>query len=287
MGPTVHFLDHALGHAARGWPVFPLEPGAKRPHGRLVAHGLKDATTDLDVIHNWWKTEPRANIGLPTGVTFDALDIDGPHALSAISRAMPQSDSPDADPIIVGPTVRTPRGWHVYVVPTGRGNSVNIGGLAGVDWRGAGGYVVAPGSVKSDGSAWTVYLPDDPLYRPDADIRPAPAWLLKLLEPAVKPPASSGGPPEVPAADLYGRRALEGELGRLASAAPGERNHTLVRAAFRLRQLINDRKLDQRLVVSRLVQVGRQIGLGDEEIERTIESGFRGADQKSPGRRVA
>jgi hypothetical protein len=141
--------DLALDYAARGWPVFPLEPGGKPPCGRLVPHGLKEATTDPEQINRWWTTEPDANIGLRTGDVFDVLDIDGPDALASLEAIMPLAVDPDEDPVIIGPTVKTPRGWHIYMAPTGRGNTTNLGGLAGVDWRGKGGYVVAPGSVKA------------------------------------------------------------------------------------------------------------------------------------------
>lgn len=76
MGPIVRdLLDAALDYAARSWPVFPCEPRGKRPLGRLVPHGLKEATTDPAVINGWWAKEPEANIGLRTGVSFDVLDI--------------------------------------------------------------------------------------------------------------------------------------------------------------------------------------------------------------------
>ncbi|MGI8751205.1 MAG: bifunctional DNA primase/polymerase [Acidimicrobiales bacterium] len=297
------FLGLALPLAERE-PVFPLAPFDKIPaipsahpkgdplrgkcHGECgrLGHGFYDASQDRAVIDEMARLAPDGNVGSPTGITYDVLDIDSPEALAALDAAMPKADNPDDDPFIIGPTIRTPRdGWHVRVAPTGMGNATTYGGLKNVDWRGIGGYAAQPGSVRRDGS-WTVFLPGDPLYGLGADIRPAPAWLLDLHKPAGKPPGPGSGP-QAPAGDLYGQRALEGELGRLASATPGERNHTLVRAAFRLRQLINDRKLDQRLAVDRLVQVARQIGLDDDEIERTIESGFRGADQKSPRRRVA
>jgi hypothetical protein len=54
----------ALAYARRGVPVFPCEPGAKRP---LTRNGHWDATTDSGVIERWWKRWPSANVGVPTG----------------------------------------------------------------------------------------------------------------------------------------------------------------------------------------------------------------------------
>jgi hypothetical protein len=39
-------LSAALSYVRRGWPVLPLRRGEKVPDGRLVPHGLNDATTD-------------------------------------------------------------------------------------------------------------------------------------------------------------------------------------------------------------------------------------------------
>jgi hypothetical protein len=144
----------AIRCAERGWPVFPLEPGGKRPNGKLVPHGLKDATLDPEVIERWWRVAPESNIGLPTGIAFDVLDIDSDEALEALNWAMPQGDDPATNPVIIGPTGKTPRGWHAFVAPTGFGNTVDVGGISGIDWRGKGGYIVAPGSTRSDGVPW-------------------------------------------------------------------------------------------------------------------------------------
>jgi hypothetical protein len=61
-----------------GWAVFPLAEGGKKP---LIpksrgGHGFEDATTDLAQIDEWWTEYPAANIGAPTGLTFDVLDVD-------------------------------------------------------------------------------------------------------------------------------------------------------------------------------------------------------------------
>ncbi|MGH7487948.1 MAG: bifunctional DNA primase/polymerase, partial [bacterium] len=55
----------ALEYAARGWPVLPIRPRAKLP---LTEHGLHDATTDPELITQWWERWPDANIGIRTGV---------------------------------------------------------------------------------------------------------------------------------------------------------------------------------------------------------------------------
>ena len=65
----------ALAYARRGVPVFPCEPGAKRP---LTRNGHWDATTDRRAIERWWRRQPSANIGLPTGKKSGivVLDVD-------------------------------------------------------------------------------------------------------------------------------------------------------------------------------------------------------------------
>jgi len=96
-------LECALQYAGKGWPVFPLEPGGKRPLGRLAPKGLHNATTDRECIERWWNTAPDANIGIRTGIAFDALDVDGPEALDALRDAMPLAGDPADDPNIFGP----------------------------------------------------------------------------------------------------------------------------------------------------------------------------------------
>ena len=266
-------LEAALAYASRGWPVLPCEPRGKRPLGRFVAHGLTEATTDPATIEEWWRAEPEANIGLRTGVAFDVLDVDGDEGMAALAIEIP-FDAPTVD----GPTVTTGKGAHVYVAVTGLGN--RAGFLPAVDWRGKDGFVVAPPSVHPSGAVYTWKCgEDDPAFGANAPIRPAPAWLLDLLN---RRPATALLPNGRPTStSAYGCRALETECGRLVLAPEGQRNHTLNAAAFALGQLVASGALSADEVIVSLVEVARRIGLRDTEIERTVESGLN-AGLRSP-----
>jgi hypothetical protein len=191
-------LEAALAYAARGIPVYPVHwprptPGraslacscsrglacdrpAKHP---LVRHGVKEATTDPDRISRWWSRWPQANIGLATGICFDALDIDGPDGLAALGELQGA-----AGLRLCGPLVATGGGgWHHWFTPTGLGNRPPHG-LAHVDWRGKGGCVLAPPSRHISGGSyrWLVSLDQTPLAE-------VPAALRGRLDP--DPPATT------------------------------------------------------------------------------------------------
>ena len=140
--PTLDVGEAARSYAARGWPVVPLRPKGKEPLGALVANGLKNATTDEHIIRDWWDQQPEANVGLRTGVAFDVLDIDGP-ADGTTELARLVADHGDVP--LEGPTAATGNGYHLLVQPTGHGNRAKF--IAGCDWRGRDGYIVAPPSV--------------------------------------------------------------------------------------------------------------------------------------------
>jgi hypothetical protein len=150
-------LAAAQWYALRGWRVFPLVPGGKTP---LTRRGFHDATTDQRQIREWWGEDgmdPECNIGLPTGVRFDVIDVDyRRHPNAMRTWAVIEQD------FVVHGMVSTPGGMHFYVMPTGDESGVGPGGIAGLDYRGEGGYVVAPPSVRPDGRyAW--WSPPSPM----------------------------------------------------------------------------------------------------------------------------
>lgn len=138
----------ALWYAQQGWPVFPLAPNSKQPliPKRNGGQGLHDATTDVDQVRQWWTQFPEANIGLPTGIAFDVIDIDGPEGVRSLAEL-----GDDVLPDIHG-KVSSPRGFHLYVKKTGDGNRAGV--RLGIDYRGVGGYVCAPPS-QLDLKRWT------------------------------------------------------------------------------------------------------------------------------------
>jgi len=157
-------LAQAAGwYAAQGIAVFPVEPGGKRPLGRLAPHGCKDATTDPAQVSAWWKAEPRANIGLATGHLVDVIDIDGPAGLRTLLGDLPVLDAPGGPwaqitAAAIG-EVKTPGGWHYYLraIPGARNGASRWG--KGVDTRALGGYVLAPPSmVAGRRYAWVTPL---------------------------------------------------------------------------------------------------------------------------------
>lgn len=162
----------ARWYAKQGIPVFPCRPMdkiplIKSPHPEPAeraacpgpaacgqwGHGFADATTDLAVLHEWWERWPRANIGLATGHLFDVLDIDGPAGYQQAALLT----------LNIFGKVRTPGhgGRHWYLPVSGRGNRAKM--ATDLDYRGKGGYVVAPPSRTPNG--WYEWL--EPLCLPN------------------------------------------------------------------------------------------------------------------------
>jgi hypothetical protein len=267
-------LTAALAYARHGIPVLPVHtagPGGacscrrsrcERPgkHPRL-RHGLTGASTDPRRIEAWWARWPDANIGLRTGVVMDVADVDSAEGWHGL-RHLLGGEMP------AGPRARTGGGWHVWFQPSGYGNRVGL--IPGLDWRGAGGYVIAPPSRHASGAFYTW------LITPNQDLPRAPRVLTALIQgpaPGAPPPRAVARP------DRYAAAVLEAEVDRVAGAPVGTRNDTLNRAAFALGRLVAAGLLDGWLVRSELDRAARSAGLGGAEVRRTIRSGMTAGQQ--------
>jgi len=263
-------LDAALIYAAKNWPVFPVKPRDKRPHGALVPHGLKEATSDADKIQAWWAKAPEANIGLVTGVAFDVVDIDGQEGLDALVAAHEGHEEMEWGP----EAVTGGGGWHILQAVTGLGNRTRL--LPHVDFRGQGGYIVAPPSIHQSGRRYE-WCRD---AGPDLPLWPIPAWLLALIDPPVKlwTPTVIQGDAGV-RLSAYARRALESEVYGVTMAVSGTRNDQLNKAAFALGQLVAGGALEVGEVVNALTRAAQGVGLGETETMQSIKSGLRSGAQ--------
>jgi putative DNA primase/helicase len=135
-------LDFALLYAADDRYVLPCSRSTKRPR---TAHGLLDASCQEDVIRSWPWSDEDAAIGMRTGAVsrIVVLDIDGEsgeESLIELERSV--------GPLPATREVLTPHGRHLhYVYPEGVSLvrcAVAYRGLAGLDIRGDGGYVIVP-----------------------------------------------------------------------------------------------------------------------------------------------
>jgi hypothetical protein len=165
------FLNAALGYADQGWPVFPCEPGGKKP---LTAKGFKDATTDKNTICAWWAKWPDANIGSPMGGDRIVIDMDGGEAdQSMVELERKYGKLPETL------QAKTGRGWHFYFNPGGAKIKPSAGGLGRhLDVRGEGSYVILPPSVHANGARYE--------WR-DAPMATLPEAWLKLLSSPPRP----------------------------------------------------------------------------------------------------
>ena len=161
-------------------------------------------------------------------------------------------------------TGRAEAGWHYYLAPAGLGGG--RGGLQGVDYKGAGGYVVAPPSWHAGGRQ----------YRWVRDLdHPLPQLPSRLRAELARQPARAAVPvvAPLPAADgpghPYARAALAEELARVAGAPRGRRNGQLWEAGRNLFNFVAAGALDEREVHQGLLRAAGRNGLLSEEPRQT------------------
>lgn len=258
--------DAARTFAAVALPVFPCEPGGKRP---LTHAGYLDASQDAAVVSAWWRRWPQANIGLPTGPMsgIDVVDVDvrsDGTGFASFHRAVEEG-------LLDGEIarVRTPSGgMHIYFPadPT-RPQRCWQAARAHIDFRGEGGYVVVPPSVVVQPSGVAAYRP---FSLSAAETHPIDAVALRdFVDP--RPALTRDAPGGVASGDLLAHW--------VAKLREGERNHGLFWAACRL----SEAGVHADAIVDVLGPAAARIGLDDREIERTVQSACRRASGGSGG----
>ena len=272
-------LDAAMRLAERGWRVFPLRPGDKRP---AVREWEARATTDPVRIRRAW-TGGKWNVGVACGPSgLVVLDLDAPKDGAGAPSEWCEPGIRDGADVLTALaerhgaavpwetyTVRTAGdgGEHLYfAAPPGaalRNTAGRLGWL--VDTRAAGGYVVGAGSRIGERRYVEVL---------DVPAAPLPGWITVLLR--AEPPRSDvrEAVAAVAGRSRYVGSALRGELDRVLAAVPGIRNHTLNAAAYALGQLTGAGLLPANLAADALAEAAEAVGLPPAEAAATIRSGL-------------
>ncbi|MGS2807756.1 MULTISPECIES: bifunctional DNA primase/polymerase [Nocardia] len=265
---VVDLRAYALDIAGRGWPVFPIRPGAKKPP--VFKRWPEHASTDPARIQRWWDQEPARNIAIATGPAgLCVIDLD-PRHMNPPATGFTDALTRLPHPVPVTWTVGTPHGWHLYyTAPATPRLSCSVGRLAdGIDTRAHGGYVLAAGSRTRNGDYTLVS---------DHRIADLPPELVALLTPPPPPPVTSSAVASHP--DAYLAAILAGEAHRVTTAQVHLRNHTLFRSALVLGRLvaadeISDHQAHAVLADAAAVHVGIE-GFTRGEADRTIANGLR------------
>ena len=233
-------------------------PADQTARSQPPGHGFRDATTHDEQIKAWWNRQPTANITIATGQAGpDVLDIDQ-HGKAGNGFAAYRRLSTARLLEGAGAVVATPGGGlHLYL-PGSRQASGRLP-RHHLDFRAAGGYVLAPPS-RIDGNEYRLIW----CYARTGDLD----WsaVIRLLEPREH---------------LLHQRRGTGTLdtGRLAAwvgrLESGHRNSGLFWAACRA---IETGRLD---ILDELAAAATRTGLPDREVTRTIASARRSARHDS------
>jgi Bifunctional DNA primase/polymerase, N-terminal len=238
-----------LAYAERGWLLFPA-----RDKNSPLVKWRTNASADPAIIEKWWRRWPDAMIGLPTGIDFVVLDVDvknpdpvygnGFDTLAELGFALwPET-----------PAVHTASGGcHLYFATpnppirnTAGAKGRGIG--RGIDWRGLGGYVLAP---PSSGYTW------DPLLNRDSVPLAAIPTGLVPREAAIRTPErpipQSGG------LTAYAEAALRNACANNAGAPAGEQEVTLHREVFSIGTLAGSGGIPADFARAELLQVATRM----------------------------
>ncbi|MEV6757729.1 bifunctional DNA primase/polymerase [Streptomyces sp. NPDC051214] len=279
---TALVLAHALSAAERGLAVIPLsrtklpalrsphheQPGTPACHGECgrPGHGVYDASTDPLRIRELFAAAPWATgygiaCGLPPhhliGIDLDTKSgTDAPAALREL--ALRHLFTIPATVVVATPS----GGRHIWLAgPPDAVVPNSAGRLApGIDIRGAGGYLVGPGSRTEHGVYSTVA---GTAHLPPASCPPA---LLRLLTPPTR--AHHPTLPQMPAPAPAQRG--QGLVQFVLAAHEGQRNTRLFWAACRAYENGIGESLADELVAAAL-----QVGLTEREARSTIASAER------------
>lgn len=201
-------LHSALTYAAKGIQIFPLKPNTAEP--MFPKKGASEATTDPKTITRWWKWDPNANIGVPTGGAFGTVVLvadaqSGVQALAELEKQHGRLETSRAE--------NSSGTIHLYFDgPEVGAESTTI--LPGLEFRGSGSFdALPPSCVNGRQYLWIAGTPGK---------AKVPDWLLDIVAQRVREGRATG--PTTPPAlavrlDAWLAERCEMDMGFSAKAA--------------------------------------------------------------------
>lgn len=186
-------------YLSKGWHIFPChypifqeskvkcscgqEHKQEKDIGKhpLTSRGYLDATNNLKQIEGWWAYK-NWNVGIATGKVSGiwVLDADGEKGIKTLQDLEARHGAmPLTLKAISG---RPDGGTHYYYAYNDCCLTIGQGILEGIDFRGTGGYVIAPPSIHKSGKSYRWENADTPIAN-------APQWLLDALNALADAPA--------------------------------------------------------------------------------------------------
>jgi hypothetical protein len=291
-------LQTALELAGAGVPIFPArvdwEDGKwkKKP----IITGWQLGSADPERVRAWWRQHPDAVPGIALGradlVVIDADRHGGPDGVAAFEQLAVDHGLP------VGPVTRTAGGGlhFIFRQPDGKplGNREGVLAGQGINIRGRGGWIVAPGAVRPDGEMWSPTDGSPSLAEAfrNGTIPTIPTWIVDLIrapkpvtpkETAKKSEAktmpeaalSSGKPSRN--MDRRGRAwaatILKNRAAELAAKPPRSGRNELANAlAFQMGTMVARGWIDRNTVFNVVWEACGRNGLAVEEPQRTRDT---------------
>jgi hypothetical protein len=243
-------------------------------------------------LHAWYKEFADASVGIPTGPNpGTGLLVVDPDSIDAIEycekRGMPETW-----------LVRTPfkLGLHYYFrYPDFMVRNSASQLLPGLDIRGLGGFVAAPGSQYRLATGELLTYRWEKGHNPhDLPLAEAPRWLLNELRARLEAEQRATAP--IAPSDYRGRmgawarRAFEQNLQKLTATPPGQRNQALFDVARRFGQLAAGGEVDADTVLEPLYviaeawsntghsksTISRAFAMGKANLDRHLARNSRG-----------
>ena len=137
----VEIIDAALDYQSKGFGIIPIQKN-KKPFIKWEEYQKRKSSEDE--VKEWWTKWPDAMIGIITGAlnSIFVIDVDSKQGAENLSNYIPES--------LITPTSKTPKGGqHLYFLYPQEKITIGAGVIPGTDFRGDGGFIIAPPSQNS------------------------------------------------------------------------------------------------------------------------------------------